>query len=52
MYHYIVVRIVMRDCKNKEEAEAKCSRLLPYNPDENSKYMESWEIIEVREAKP
>lgn len=52
MYHYITINVVMRDCKNEAEAVAKCYRLLPYNPDENSTYMESWEIVEVKEAKP
>lgn len=52
MYHYITVNIVMRDCASKEEAEAKCSRLLPYHPDENTRHMESWEITEVVEARP
>lgn len=52
MYYYMTIQVVMRDCKNEAEAVAKCSRLLPYNPDENSTYMESWEITEVREAKP
>lgn len=51
MYHYITVDIVMRDCDNAEDAKKKCERLLPYNPDENSQYMESWEIVEVVEAK-
>jgi len=52
MYHYITVQVVMRDCKNKEDAEAKCSRLLPYHPDENTRHMESWEIVRVAEARP
>jgi len=51
MYHYITVQIVMRDCHSEEDAQMKCERLLPYNPDENSTYMESWEIIDVRDAK-
>ena len=45
----------MRDCKDKKDAEVKCARLLPYlphYPDENTEYMESWEIVEVREATP
>lgn len=51
MYHYITIQVVMRDCDSKEDAESKCSRLLPYNPDENSTYMESWEIVKVRSSK-
>lgn len=50
MYHYITLDIVMRDCKDEVDARLKCERLLPYNPDENSTYMESWEILEVVEA--
>jgi hypothetical protein len=52
MYYYVTICVIMRDCKNEADAEAKCSRLMPYKPDENSTYMESWEIAEVREAKP
>lgn len=52
MYHYINVEIVMRDCKSMEDAKQKCERLLPYKPDENCTYMESWEVMEVRECKP
>lgn len=52
MYHYITVEIVMRDCKSVEDAKRKCERLLPYKPDENTYNMESWEIVEVREATP
>lgn len=48
-YHYITVDIVMRDCESLEDAYDKCARLLPYNPDENSRHMESWEITDVRE---
>lgn len=50
MYHYITVEIVMRDCKSVEDAEQKCGILLPQYPDENTQYMEGWEIMEVREA--
>lgn len=52
MYHYITVEIVMRDCESKTDAKRKCVQLLPCHPDENTKYMESWEIMEVRECKP
>lgn len=51
MYHYITVNIVMRDCESKTDAKRKCVQLLPCHPDENTKYMESWEIMEVRECK-
>ena len=52
MYYYITVEIVMRDCESKTDAKRKCVQLLPCHPDENTKYMESWEIMEVRECKP
>ena len=52
MYHYVTVQMVMRDCESKEDAQIKCERLLPYNPDENSTYMESWEVTRVVEARP
>lgn len=52
MYHYITIVAVMRDCTSETDARRKCVQLLPYDPDENSTYMESWEITEVREAKP
>lgn len=51
MYHYVTIECVMRDCESVEDAMQKCEALLPYMPDENSTYMESWEIIEVIEAK-
>jgi hypothetical protein len=52
MYYYITVDIVMTDCKSVEDAKAKCSCLLPYHPDENTRHMESWEIIDIREGAP
>jgi len=52
MYHYVTICVVMRDCENERDAFSKCFRLLPYKPDENTRHMESWEIVEVREAKP
>lgn len=52
MYHYITIQVVMRDCESADDARSKCSDLMPCNPDESSRYMESWEITEVREAKP
>jgi outer membrane protein assembly factor BamD (BamD/ComL family) len=48
MYHYITIEVVMRDCKSAEDAKEKCSQLMPQYPDENSKYMESWEITSSR----
>ena len=52
MYHYITIEVVMRDCESIEDAKQKCGILLPQYPDENTQYMESWEIMEVRECKP
>jgi hypothetical protein len=50
MYHYVTIEVVMRNCKSAEDAKQKCERLLPYKPDENCTYMESWEI--TRSASP
>lgn len=50
-YHYITISIVMRDCDSVSDAVVKCETLLPYKPDENTQYMESWEIVKVVEAK-
>lgn len=36
----------MRDCDSIEDAHNKCSVLMPQFPDTNTKYMESWEIVE------
>lgn len=47
MYHYITLNIVMRDCESIEDAIKRCETLLPQNPDENTQYMESWEIVQV-----
>ncbi len=47
MYHYVTIHVVMRDCKSKEDAIEKCGILMPQYPDENTKYMESWEIIKA-----
>jgi hypothetical protein len=52
MYHYVTICVVMRDCESASDAEIKCSSLMPHNPDENTMYMESWEVVEVREVKP
>lgn len=46
MYHYIIIHAIMRDCDSVEDAENKCRELLPQHPDENTQYMESWEIME------
>jgi len=50
MYYYITVSIVMRDCESETHAKVRCEELLPCDPDENTKYMESWEIVEIRAA--
>ena len=52
MYHYITVQIVMRDCESIDDAIERCETLLPQYPDENTVYMESWEIVQVIENKP
>jgi hypothetical protein len=44
MYHYVTIEVVMRNCKSAEDAKQKCEALLPQFPDENTTYMESWEI--------
>jgi hypothetical protein len=44
-YHYLTINVVMRDCDSIEDAHNKCSILMPQFPDENTKSMESWEII-------
>jgi len=49
MYHYITVDIVMRDCESITDARRQCTKLLPCNPDETTKYMESWSILKIRE---
>ena len=50
MYHYITVQIVMRDCDSDDDARKKCGNLMPQYPDENTRHMESWEIVEVRDV--
>lgn len=45
-YHYLTINVVMRDCDSIEDAHNKCSVLMPQFPDTNTKYMESWEIVE------
>jgi len=52
MYHYITLNIVMRDCESIDDAIERCESLLPQYPDENTVYMESWEIVQVIENKP
>jgi hypothetical protein len=49
-YHYLTICVVMRDCKTLEDAKAKCGALMPQYPDENTVYMESWEIAEGTEV--
>lgn len=49
-YHYITVQIVMRECESKKDAKNKCVKLLPCHPDENTKYMESWEITKIKSS--
>lgn len=49
-YHYVTVQIVMRECESKTDAKRKCVKLLPCHPDETTKYMESWEITDIRSA--
>lgn len=46
MYHYVTIHAIMRDCDSVEDAEKKCRALLPQYPDENTVYMESWEIMQ------
>jgi hypothetical protein len=52
MYHYLTIEVVMRDCESPDDARSKCADLMPQNPDENSKYMESWFIIKARCSDP
>lgn len=52
MYHYVTVVVVMRDCESIEDAEQKCGELLPQNPDDNTTYMESWEITKIVKPNP
>ena len=47
MYHYITVQFVMRDCESVGDAVVKLETMLPYDPDANTTYMESWEIQKV-----
>ena len=47
MYHFLTISVVMRDCESLEDAKQKCGQLLPQYPDENTTYMESWEIVTV-----
>lgn len=44
-YHYLNLSVIMRDCKDLEDAKKKCSDLMVRYPDDNTKYMESWEIL-------
>lgn len=47
MYHFLTISVTMRDCESLEDAKQKCGQLLPQYPDENTTYMESWEIVTV-----
>jgi hypothetical protein len=49
-YHYVTVQIVMRDCESETDARRNCVKLLPCHPDETTKYMESWEITNIRSS--
>ena len=49
MYHFLTISVTMRDCKSLEDAKQKCQDLLPKYPDENTTYMESWEIVTVEQ---
>lgn len=46
-YHYINITVVMRDCESITDAKRQCTKLLPCHPDETTKHMESWEIVNV-----
>lgn len=50
MYHYITIQVVMRDCESADDARSKCSDLMPCNPDESSRYMESWFVTHARSS--
>jgi hypothetical protein len=43
-YHDILVRFVMRECRNAEDAVRQMIRLLPHYPDESTTHMESWAV--------
>ncbi|MCA1800432.1 MAG: hypothetical protein LC650_03990 [Actinobacteria bacterium] len=45
MYKFLTVSFVMRDCETHEDAIRRLAALLPQYPDENTEYMESWEIL-------
>lgn len=46
-YHYITLDIVMRDCKDAEQALREMSKLLPTYPDETTRHMESWSVERI-----
>lgn len=46
MYHYVTVEFVMRGADSNEEAIQHLADLLPRYPDENTTYMESWQVVE------
>jgi methylglyoxal synthase len=41
------MKIVMRNCDSDEDAMNKCQDLMVRYPDENTKYMESWDIVAI-----
>jgi hypothetical protein len=50
MYHYLTIEVVMRDCESPDDARSKCADLMPCNPDESSRYMESWFVTHARSS--
>jgi hypothetical protein len=46
-YHYIQLSIVMRHCVDPVDAVRQLGRLMPYNPDETTKHMESWTVERI-----
>jgi hypothetical protein len=49
MYHYVTICAVMRDCTSTDDAIRQCGKLMPQYPDETTKHMESWVVVEVSE---
>jgi hypothetical protein len=49
-YFYITAQFVMRECPSEEWARDQLAMHLPRNPDETTKYVESWEITKVRSS--
>ena len=46
-YHDIVVRFLMRDCADAEDAVRQMIRLLPRYPDESTTHIEQWAVESV-----